>query len=448
MNSILLLIQVLCILMALTAFPMSSATPSTSPFTIISFSVFSDFIENQFSSKISLAMVLTILFTMTENVDLLNLHARQQNPRQLGEMKQTVTGWMKALSRIVQQELSDQSHTLFQKSEDHPHLSSEAVTNNIARKLDAMSKMLGLYPYDKSGRFRNKLQVIAPIQPIYVVCPERAECEKEGCSRRSLLQANRDRDMPHITLIKNSQIHDRAYVLSGQCPKCKTRYFADHHSIEPDAGQDDAERLYLNLAKYLKVGQALWVDRLFARAVLNGTYSFHASVSAYAEFWNNSFWAAQDTNSRKISRRQIWHTFVQESLCLVATASNTSLILPDGSDIKSVTHHAFETLGQNGIIAPGQAHGCSECTHPYKATTDVITGDDPAALLGQDENRAVPALVGEDAHRALQDAAQPQQHVHQQGAAMDQDDPDTIPLPVQLVVMDGIVMGHTVSLIN
>jgi CxC5 like cysteine cluster associated with KDZ transposases len=154
----------------------------------------------------------------------------------------------------------------------------------------------------------------------------------------------------------------------------------------PDAGQDNAGRLYLNSAKYLKVGQSLWVDHLFARPVLNGTYSFHASVSAYAEFWNNSFWMAQDTNSQKVSHHQIWHTFIQESLCLVATASNTSLILPDNSDIKSVMHHAFDILGERGIITPGHTHSCSECTHPYKATADVITGDDPAALLGQDEN--------------------------------------------------------------
>jgi hypothetical protein len=98
--------------------PTASATPATSPFASISFSAFSEFIEDQFSSKISLATVLILLSTMAENTDLLNLHARQQNPCQPGEMKQTITGWIKALSRILEQELGDESHTLFQKSED------------------------------------------------------------------------------------------------------------------------------------------------------------------------------------------------------------------------------------------------------------------------------------------------------------------------------------------
>ena len=50
-------------------------------------------------------------------------------------------------------------------------------------------------------------------------------------------------------------------------------------------------------------------------------------------------------------------------------------------------------------------HQCSECTQPYKRVADVITGDDPAALVGVDEQRAVPVLVGDGADLAVQDAA-------------------------------------------
>ena len=34
-------------------------------------------------------------------------------------------------------------------------------------------------------------------------------------------------------------------------------------------------------------------------------------------------------------------------------------------------------------------------TQTYKATADILlTGEDPAALVGEDENRPVPPLVG------------------------------------------------------
>src|SRR5271168_924174 len=51
-----------------------------SPFPDIPFKLFSSFVKENFSSKITLSQVLLVLFTITDNTDLLNLHARQQNP--------------------------------------------------------------------------------------------------------------------------------------------------------------------------------------------------------------------------------------------------------------------------------------------------------------------------------------------------------------------------------
>ncbi|KAF8815378.1 hypothetical protein BYT27DRAFT_7225430 [Phlegmacium glaucopus] len=53
----------------------------------ITFKVFNNFVEQNFSSKITLSTVLMLLFTITENVDLLNLHQWQQDP-QLADEKQ------------------------------------------------------------------------------------------------------------------------------------------------------------------------------------------------------------------------------------------------------------------------------------------------------------------------------------------------------------------------
>jgi len=49
------------------------------PFPDISFKVFSQFIMANFGKKTSLSTVLMVLFTMTNNSDLLNLHAHQQH---------------------------------------------------------------------------------------------------------------------------------------------------------------------------------------------------------------------------------------------------------------------------------------------------------------------------------------------------------------------------------
>ena len=64
--------------------------------------------------------------------------------------------------------------------------------------------------------------------------------------------------------------------------------------MEPDGRYT---RVYLNSAKYLKIGQSLWVDQVFLNAVVNAMFSFHALTSAYKEFCNNSFWNHQQENS-------------------------------------------------------------------------------------------------------------------------------------------------------
>ena len=195
--------------------------------------------------------------------------------------------------------------------------------------------------------------------------------------------------------------------MSGKCPWCKTIYYADYESSGQidDGGVDSTTKFYLNNVKYFKVGQNLWVDCVFSGGVMNGIYHFHASASAFAEFWNDTFWSSQKTQSRKISRRQIWHTFIQESMRTVAKSSGVTLEMQNGIPIAEVTKQAFIQLGANGVIRSAQNHSCYECTHEYKETADRITGDDPAAALGVDENHQVPVLVGEGAELAIQDAA-------------------------------------------
>jgi hypothetical protein len=64
--------------------------------------------------------------------------------------------------------------------------------------------------------------------------------------------------------------------------------------------------------------------------------------------------------------------------------------------IEHATKEVFVQLGEDGVISATKNHSCSECTHEYKETADRITSDDPAAVLGVDENRDVPALVHQE----------------------------------------------------
>jgi hypothetical protein len=336
---------------------------------------FKDFVKDNFSSKITLSTVLLVLFSLTDNPELLSLHAKQQNPTGKGENAVCVSAWMKALVCGLVERLGEKSDTLLKKTQS---ISGDRKIVAIGDKLDHLSKILDLYPYDDKGHFQGKLKPTShdELKPVLLICPNSSFCVTKQCKRRSLMQHSPPRDIRTVTLIKGNKIHKNAYVLTGICSSCKTLYLADR---ERSTNSDNTvSRMYLNSARYPKVGQSIWVDRVFSAAVLNGMYSFHASAAAYTEFWNNSY---SENSTGKITQRQIWQAFIQESILSLGTTSDLDLVLPDGLPIDDVTKSAFEILGGKGRIRAAHAHECSECTQTYKAIADsLLTGDDPAAF--------------------------------------------------------------------
>lgn len=414
--------------------PTVSALPNAGAFPDISFNDFSQFVQEHFGSDITLSQVLVILLTLTENTGLLSLHARQQNPKHPGETRSSLSGWIKCLARGLQERLGKDQNQLYA---DQETAVSDAI-NEICTNLDALAKALGLYPYDSNGKFKGKLKPVSheSIQPVHIICPEAVVCQTAKCNPRSLILGVKLRDIPRVTLIKGCTAHPNVQVLTGQCPRCKTLYSADHeHFTEPG---DKYTKVYLNNAKYLKVGQSLWVDRVFAGRVVNGTYSFHASAAAYAEYWNNSFGRCSQIPI-KLSRRQMWQAFVQETIRSIAASSNINLELQDPLAIDDVARESFKVLGENGIIRPADQHACEECTQQYRHTSDRMPNVDPAAVIGVDENSRVPGLVEEADLTNPGLPNQPQAQIPTNANDMDIDGAF-----VNMVVVDGIVMGPTV----
>lgn len=270
------------ILSACANFPMVLASQVQDPFPDITFRAFSDIIDDHFSSKVSLATVLSVMFTLTENPELLNLHGRMQNPRLKDERKHYITGWMSSLARALQKKLGQRADLLFKTSEKLSSLDDQEVTYSIATKLDTLAKRLNLTPYDKYGQFEGKLKPVSDheIQPALVICPQMMECTLSACNNRSLLQQSRSRDLSHATLIKGTRLVEKVPVLIGQCSNCQSSYHGDYYRTMQEAQSRTWNRTYLNEARYLRIGTAIWADRIFSTAVLNGIYSFHASASS------------------------------------------------------------------------------------------------------------------------------------------------------------------------
>jgi len=424
---------------------MAAALPVETPFPDIPFDEFSQFIKRNFSSSISLASVLCLLFSMTENPELLTLHARQQNPRVEGENRVSASGWIKCLSRSIQSKLCEDGSKLLKESDEGPNTTEDQIVTTLSMRLDALAKLLKLNPCSKSGKIKQKLKPVSykAIEAVHVVCPDSFQCETLSCKPRSLQQITRLRDIPLVTLIKGFTIYENCPVLTGQCPECNATYYADHERAPVEGGQQNYTKVYLNSAKYLKIGQNIWVDRLFSNAVLSGIYNFHASAAAFTEFWNDAVWKMQPGNSPKLSRRQIWHTFVQESIRSIACSFGLNLELYDGLNIDQVTQEAFKILGERGIIRFAEGHNCSECTQKYKSRADQISLYDSAAIVGMDEDSLVPGLeveIDEDSlvPRLEVDVSEVQETQTSQPTPTDEN------ADVRMVVIDGLVVGSSV----
>jgi hypothetical protein len=225
-----------------------------------------------------------------------------------------------------------------------------------------------------------------------------------------------------VTLIKNFTVFNNVPVLTGVCPTCETIYHADY---ERRPLHETHQRVYLNSAGYIKIGQSLWVDRLFTNAVLSGIYNFHSSAATYAAFWNSIFVEHLGDVTARVTRRQIWQAFVHESIRLLASESHINLTVDDRLSIDEITREAFAILGNNGVIRAAHDHSCTECTQKYKENAEFLPHGDNSTVVGMDD--AGTGIAGEITQNRSDNGNDEQ-------------------ASVKMVVLDGIVMGHTVRL--
>ncbi len=128
------------------------------PFPDITFATLADFVTTNFSSDISLSSVLIVMFSLLENPDLLNLHARQQIAKVDGENAQKISGWMKCLVRALNNRLRSESSNLLLTAEKK--MSADNIIYCVGNKLDQMRKLLNLNPFNQYGKLQKKIKSV------------------------------------------------------------------------------------------------------------------------------------------------------------------------------------------------------------------------------------------------------------------------------------------------
>ncbi|KAF8994116.1 hypothetical protein BDQ17DRAFT_1331291 [Cyathus striatus] len=150
----------------------------------ITFDVFSKFILSNFGENITLSATLVISFSMIDNVDLLSLHARQQNAKLAGEKNVDATAWIRLLARAIQEKIGMDSDDLFDDYEINEHTTQTGRSILLGTKLDEMARLLKLYPFNQERKVF-----------------EAAECETRSCKGRALHVHTKVRD--YQVFVKN-----------------------------------------------------------------------------------------------------------------------------------------------------------------------------------------------------------------------------------------------------
>jgi hypothetical protein len=208
----------LVMIVSMLCLPSVGATSTAFP--DIPFATFSQLIQDQFGPQIKLTTVLIILFSLTSNTDLLNLHAQQKHPHQDGEITQRVSGWMKAFVWSLQDHLGNTTDTLFKVSDNMHGLSRDARITSIGRKMDSLVDGLQLTPYAHDGQRNAWLGKIPGITPVRLLCPNAAECATPHC-QRALHQVVREKNVSHVTLCEGTTVHHKVALLTGGCTMCQ-----------------------------------------------------------------------------------------------------------------------------------------------------------------------------------------------------------------------------------
>jgi len=158
-------------------------------------------------------------------------------------------------------------------------------------------------------------------------------------------------------------------------------------------------------------------------------YTFHASASAYKDFWNNSFGKTQPYTSFHLSHCQIWQAFVQESVSTVASITNMELAVQDNLAIDEVTKEAFSILGEKWSY-----QGCR---------SNMLVQNAPMTTLKTSSGSTITshsgAVVGVD-ENAEQSFSQDAESDSSSESTSD-NDMDVEKAPVKMVVVDGICIS-------
>ncbi|KAJ7439572.1 hypothetical protein FB451DRAFT_1344220 [Mycena latifolia] len=332
-----------------------------------------------FIDQFSLQRVLYILTVLSATYPLFRLHLNQRR----GPHQPTETAWLRSISAVLSSAFSNEHEDpLFPPDED-------GLGPNLARRVCAdLEHLYHLLGVDESG------SKLFP-HPHVILCTARLHCM--FCTGENQPPALSRHEKPQEVKLLSSDFHwVKAQLFVAYCVKCRAEYYPDRVTYHLEGSSyGRVQRLEYD-ASYLRVSKhGIWMHRRIALTQEHAILRFHSGWSNFAEWLNDT---------------------------IVLAESVRDIIGHDG-----------------GVVAGAMEHGCINCTHVKRYTSDLIA---EGATLGGDETGVVDG--GEISNMVPEnDQGLPTAHPTQQTRT-----PGSSRGYIRMAVMDGKSIPHRICSIS
>ncbi|KAJ7245101.1 hypothetical protein C8J57DRAFT_1725416 [Mycena rebaudengoi] len=375
-----------------------------------------------FVDEFSLQRTLYILTVLAATYPLYRLHLNQRNePRQPRE-----TAWLRSIGAIIQDSFGSQhEHGDFPPE---PEELGASLSQQAFQDIEHLYRLMGI---------DGNSPPLFP-KPHRILCTSRLHCSV--CPPDDTKTLRRHGKSQHVRLLDSEFRWVKAELFVAYCPKCKAEYYPDRVTFHIDeVTRGRVQKLEYDAA-YLRVSKhGIWMDRRIALAQENAILRFHSGWFNFAEWLSDTIGALPKVTTRQ-SQRLYFEHFSRR--LIISHGLQAAFTVPAHSNAHVLAESVRDTVGRNGgLVAGAMDHGCTNCTHLKRYTSDFVA---EGAVLGGSNDDVVdgPANNGGEGPEPINlpaglGAPSQQARVADSGRGY-----------VRLAVMDGKTITHRICAVS
>ncbi|KAJ7695214.1 hypothetical protein B0H17DRAFT_1159076 [Mycena rosella] len=320
-----------------------------------------------FIEQFSLQRSLYIITVLTATYPLFRLHLNQRRaPRQPME-----TAWLRSIATVL--------GNAFANENEHPHFPPDEeglgpqLSQRVCADLEQLYHLLGADDPSQST------ELFPP--PHIILCTTRLHCIH--CPAEDGPPPLSRHEKPQQVKLLNSDFRwVKAQLFVAYCIKCRAEYYPDRFTYKLEDGSYGRVQSLEYDACYLRHG--IWVHRRIAMTQENAILRFKSGWSNFAEWLSDTIGALPRITTRQ-SQRLYFEHFARRLITLHGLEA--TFTIPAHSSSQVLAESVRNIIGRDGgVVAGSMDHGCINCTHIKRYTSDLIA---EGAVLNGDETGGV-----------------------------------------------------------